>query len=414
KEAPKEEGWGAPVESTSTGGWGESTSVPTSKPETSTGGWGAPVESTSTGGWGAPEIQSSVPSTNPETSTGGWGAPETSTSAGGWGADEFATETNTTTSSYSRPDYNNQTSSRGYESSYQQSSSSFRGRDTRRNDSYGQQSYQPEQRSRGFEDRPPRQFDNDRRYGSSDRGRPAPGRSDSYREEYPPRDGGYSRKRYDSSEGYNRDEKRPRYDNDRPRDGDREDSYSRGRNDNQYPPREDYSRGRNDNQYPPREDYSRGRNDSQYPPREDRYSSNQSRPPYDDYERGKGRDYDRNASYESRVDDKAYEPRTPRQKKPFPSEVSPSKAIGIFGLSIHATENDLREFLLEELVGISDYKITVVHDRNTGRSKGYGFVYFQCLEDSIKAKERLVGKSIKGKEIRVDFSISDALRPSYR
>jgi transformer-2 protein len=83
-------------------------------------------------------------------------------------------------------------------------------------------------------------------------------------------------------------------------------------------------------------------------------------------------------------------------------------------LSIHATENDLREFLAEELSEISDYKITIVHDRNTGTSKGYGFVYFQCLEDSISAKERLAGKCIKGKEIRVDFSISDALRPSYR
>ena len=42
----------------------------------------------------------------------------------------------------------------------------------------------------------------------------------------------------------------------------------------------------------------------------------------------------------------------------------------------------------------------------TGRSRGFGFVYFDNREDAEEAKERANGMELDGRRIRVDFSIT--------
>jgi len=42
----------------------------------------------------------------------------------------------------------------------------------------------------------------------------------------------------------------------------------------------------------------------------------------------------------------------------------------------------------------------------TGRSRGFCFVYFESSEDSKVAKEQCTGMAIDGRRIRVDFSIT--------
>lgn len=46
----------------------------------------------------------------------------------------------------------------------------------------------------------------------------------------------------------------------------------------------------------------------------------------------------------------------------------------------------------------------VISDRETGRSKGFGFVEFATVEDAAKAKEAMDGAEIDGRAIKVDFA----------
>jgi len=45
---------------------------------------------------------------------------------------------------------------------------------------------------------------------------------------------------------------------------------------------------------------------------------------------------------------------------------------------------------------------TIVKDRASGRSKGFGFVEFVNDEDADKAREALNGKELKGRTVRID------------
>jgi len=81
----------------------------------------------------------------------------------------------------------------------------------------------------------------------------------------------------------------------------------------------------------------------------------------------------------------------------------PNKCLGVFGLSLRTTERDLREVFsrygpIEEC--------TVVIDAQTGRSRGFAFIYFESMEDAKAAKESCNGIEIDSRRIRVDFSIT--------
>ncbi|KAH9411306.1 hypothetical protein HK407_06g11370 [Ordospora pajunii] len=84
---------------------------------------------------------------------------------------------------------------------------------------------------------------------------------------------------------------------------------------------------------------------------------------------------------------------------------APSKAIGLFGLGAYVTEEDVTEFLKEKVCEVQKYKVVIVYDKYRKVSKGYGFLQFETLDDAITTKKKLVGQTIKGKEIRIDYSI---------
>ncbi|XP_003747013.1 transformer-2 protein homolog beta [Galendromus occidentalis] len=81
----------------------------------------------------------------------------------------------------------------------------------------------------------------------------------------------------------------------------------------------------------------------------------------------------------------------------------PSRCIGVFGLSIYTNERELRDFF-GKYGRVED--VQVVYDAQTGRSRGFGFVYYESEDDAHEAKEKANGLEIDGRKIRVDFSIT--------
>eukprot|EP00250_Pteridium_aquilinum_P002697 c1291_g1_i1 orf=179-595(+) len=72
------------------------------------------------------------------------------------------------------------------------------------------------------------------------------------------------------------------------------------------------------------------------------------------------------------------------------------------GLSWSTDENALRD-AFSSYGDISEAK--VVLDRETGRSRGFGFVSFVSIEDAESAKKGMDGNDISGRTVRVDFAI---------
>lgn len=52
------------------------------------------------------------------------------------------------------------------------------------------------------------------------------------------------------------------------------------------------------------------------------------------------------------------------------------------------------------------HNVQIVLDAKTGKSRGYGFIYYENSEQAKLAKESCSGMDIDGKKIRVDYSIT--------
>ncbi|XP_054931641.1 transformer-2 protein homolog alpha-like isoform X2 [Dermacentor andersoni] len=82
---------------------------------------------------------------------------------------------------------------------------------------------------------------------------------------------------------------------------------------------------------------------------------------------------------------------------------STSRCLGVFGLSLYTQERDLKE-VFSKYGPLED--VQVVYDAQSGRSRGFAFVYFETVEDAKAAKDRCNGLEIDGRKIRVDYSIT--------
>lgn len=68
-------------------------------------------------------------------------------------------------------------------------------------------------------------------------------------------------------------------------------------------------------------------------------------------------------------------------------------------LSFNTSNSELEELFAQ--IG-SVESATVVEDRETGRSRGFGFVEMSSKEDGTKAIEELNGKEFAGRELKVN------------
>lgn len=78
-----------------------------------------------------------------------------------------------------------------------------------------------------------------------------------------------------------------------------------------------------------------------------------------------------------------------------------TKKLFVGSLSWNLTWQDLKEAFGQygEVVYAK-----VITDRETGRSKGFGFVEFASVEEAVAAKDALDGQEIDGRAVKVDFA----------
>lgn len=77
-----------------------------------------------------------------------------------------------------------------------------------------------------------------------------------------------------------------------------------------------------------------------------------------------------------------------------------NKKLYVGNLSFEAQESTLKE--LFEADGRRVVKIQIIADRETGRSRGFGFVEFETEADAQKAIEALNGKDCGGRPLIVN------------
>ncbi|KAJ7283381.1 hypothetical protein C8J57DRAFT_1709799 [Mycena rebaudengoi] len=88
-----------------------------------------------------------------------------------------------------------------------------------------------------------------------------------------------------------------------------------------------------------------------------------------------------------------------------PIAPNPSNVLGVFGLSIRTQERDLDEEFSR--FGRVE-KVTIVYDqRQSDRSRGFGFIKMATVEDATRCIQELNGVDLNGRRIRVDYSVTD-------
>ncbi len=75
------------------------------------------------------------------------------------------------------------------------------------------------------------------------------------------------------------------------------------------------------------------------------------------------------------------------------------KKLFVGGLSWGVTEDELRRHF-EQFGSVTDAR--VIYDRETGRSRGFGFVTYEDADAAEEAKKQLDGSVHEGRTIRVN------------
>lgn len=83
----------------------------------------------------------------------------------------------------------------------------------------------------------------------------------------------------------------------------------------------------------------------------------------------------------------------------------------VSNLSFHTTDDDLR-VLFEQYGPVSSAK--VITDKETGRSRGFGFVEMASKEESDNAMKGLNNQEIEGRAMSVTIAREKAPRPDNR
>jgi len=95
---------------------------------------------------------------------------------------------------------------------------------------------------------------------------------------------------------------------------------------------------------------------------------------------------------------------SPNRRRPgYSSYESPpeNECLGIFNLNPVTSDRQI-ESLFSQYGRIRD--VNIIYDRFSGRSRGFGFVYYDRISDARLARDQCNGLTVDGRRIRVDFS----------
>lgn len=81
----------------------------------------------------------------------------------------------------------------------------------------------------------------------------------------------------------------------------------------------------------------------------------------------------------------------------------PSTVIGVFGLSLRTTREELEDLFTK--FGTIE-KCSVVFDRRTNSSRGFGFINYGTVEEATAARDAMNSTEIDGRRVRVDYSVT--------
>jgi len=86
-----------------------------------------------------------------------------------------------------------------------------------------------------------------------------------------------------------------------------------------------------------------------------------------------------------------------------------TKKLFVGNLAYTVTEDDLRDLFAQ--VGGCD-TVSIVLDRDTGQSRGFGFVTMTNADAAERAKKQLDGTDLKGRRVRIDDANDQSTRPA--
>jgi len=84
-----------------------------------------------------------------------------------------------------------------------------------------------------------------------------------------------------------------------------------------------------------------------------------------------------------------------------------AKKLFVGNLAYTVTEDELRDLFAG--IGACE-SISIVLDRDTGQSRGFGFVTMASTDDAERAKKQLDGTDLKGRRLRVDDANDQSTR----
>src|SRR5689334_8109513 len=86
-----------------------------------------------------------------------------------------------------------------------------------------------------------------------------------------------------------------------------------------------------------------------------------------------------------------------------------TKKLFVGNLAYSVTEDELRDLFAQ--VGGCD-SVSIVLDRDTGQSRGFGFVTMTGADAAERAKKQLDGADLKGRRVRIDDANDQSARPA--
>ncbi|CAG8542652.1 13992_t:CDS:2 [Rhizophagus irregularis] len=150
--------------------------------------------------------------------------------------------------------------------------------------------------------------------------------------------------------------------------------------------------------------YSRSKSRSRSP-RKSRSSRRHKRRSYSKTSSSKSRSRSRERRRRSpiRSRDRSRDRSRGRRRVSRRDEPDPSHVLGVFNLSLRTTEKDLQN-IFERYGRVNN--VTIVYDHRSDRSRGFGFVYMNSVEEATIAKDKTNGMVFNGRNMRVDYSLT--------